>query len=351
RMCDALGLPEMASDADYKTNALRQKHHGKLEAKIEALLKSKPTKHWLAVMAKADIPAGPINNVKQALAHPQVAARNMLVSVPDGSGGTLKLAGNPIKMSAFDDPPTRAPAPDLDADRAAIPSYIGWSGRAFVPLRSWLLKLLAGLVLALAVFVAGTYFQVKGALPPYSGHFEAKGLKAPVEILRDKNAVPHIIAGSIEDAAFGLGFVHAQDRFWQMELMRRLGQGRLSEILPPAIIGNGIVDTDRTMRGLGVYRAASDSVGALSPAVRSMLDACAAGVNAWLADNNQQFGLELTLVKLLSGGRYKPEPWQAAESMVWTKLMALTLDGNWRQELLRLRLNKKVGEDGTNFLL
>src|SRR5262249_9150347 len=125
KMCHALALPEIADNADYKTNALRQKHHGKLEAKIEALLETKPTAHWLSVLAKADIPAGPINNVEQALAHPQVAARNMLVSVPDGSGGTLKLAGNPIKMSAFDDPPTRAPAPDLDADRAAILSYIG----------------------------------------------------------------------------------------------------------------------------------------------------------------------------------------------------------------------------------
>src|SRR5215467_7479751 len=124
KMCHALGLAEMAGDPDYKTNALRQKHHGKLEAKIEALLKTKPTAHWLAVMAKADIPAGPINNVEQALAHPQVAARNMLVEVPDGSGGTLKLAGNPIKMSAFADSTTRPPAPDLDADRAAILSYI-----------------------------------------------------------------------------------------------------------------------------------------------------------------------------------------------------------------------------------
>ena len=79
---------------------------------------------------------------------------------------------------------------------------------------------------------------MRGALPPYAGHLDAKGLKASVEILRDKHAIPHIIAGSIEDAAFGLGFVHAQDRFWQMEMMRRLGQGRLSEIVPPAIVGN-----------------------------------------------------------------------------------------------------------------
>lgn len=213
-----------------------------------------------------------------------------------------------------------------------------------------LAKLLAGFVLAVAIFALGTYFQVRGALPPYSGHFQVRGLKAPVEILRDKNAVPHIIAGSIEDAVFGLGFVHAQDRFWQMELMRRLGEGRLSEILPPALVGEGVVATDRTMRGLGLYRAAQDSVGALSPSARAILDAYAAGVNAWLADDDRQYGLELTLVRLLSGGRYKPEKWQPADSIVWQKLMALTLDGNWRAELLRSMLLRKVGEDGVKFL-
>ena len=213
-----------------------------------------------------------------------------------------------------------------------------------------LAKLLASLALAAAVFVAGTLFQVRGALPAYAGRLDVRGLKASVEILRDKNAVPHIIAGSIEDAIFGLGFVHAQDRFWQMELMRRLGQGRLSEIVPPAIVGSGLISTDRTMRGLGLYKAASESVGALSPGARTMLDSYAAGVNAWLADD-RQYGIELTLIRLLSGGRYRPEKWQPADSIVWQKLMALTLDGNWRAELLRMLMLRKVGEDGLKFLI
>jgi penicillin amidase len=214
-----------------------------------------------------------------------------------------------------------------------------------------LARLLAGLAVAVAVFLVGFFLQALGAIPPYAGHFEAKGLKAPVEIVRDKNAVPHIIAGSIEDADFALGFVHAQDRFWQMELMRRLGQGRLSEIVPPALVGSGLVDTDRTMRGLGLYRAASDSVGALSPGARAMVEAYAAGVNAWLADADRPFGLELTLVRLLSAGRYRPEPWQPADSLVYAKLMALTLDGNWRAEVLRLLIQQRVGDDGLKFLI
>ncbi len=125
KMCDALGRPDWASDPNHKTNALRLKHYKHLWHEIESVLKQNTTTHWLAVLGKAGIPCGPINNVAQAISHPQVAARNMLVSVPDGSGGTLKLAGNPLKMSAFDDPTTRRAAPDLDADRAAILSYVG----------------------------------------------------------------------------------------------------------------------------------------------------------------------------------------------------------------------------------
>jgi penicillin G amidase len=223
--------------------------------------------------------------------------------------------------------------------------------RRLIRLGAGLAKFAAGTALAIAVFLVGAFFQVRGALPPYSGHVEAKGLKASVEIVRDRNAVPHIIAGSLEDAAFGLGYVHAQDRFWQMELMRRLGQGRLSEIAPPRLVGAGIVDTDRTMRGLGLYRRAGESLNALSPAIRGMIEAYAAGVNTWLNRDDQQFGLELTLIKLLSGGRYRPEPWRPADSLVWAKLMALGLDGNWRAELLRLRLARKLGESGAKFLI
>ncbi|WP_163602631.1 penicillin acylase family protein, partial [Klebsiella pneumoniae] len=82
-----------------------------------------------------------------------------------------------------------------------------------------------------------------------------------------------------------------------------------------------------------------------APAMRSALESYAAGVNAWLADDDQQFGLELTLIKLLSGGSYKPEPWRLADSLVWAKLMALGLDGNWRAELLRARLARRIGPD------
>lgn len=125
KMCGALGLSDMATNPEYKSNALRQKSQKKLKHEIESVLKTNTTDHWIAVVSKGGVPCGPINNIAQALEHPQVAARNMVVEVPDGSGGTLKLAGNPLKMSAFADPTTRAPAPDLDGDRQAILSSLG----------------------------------------------------------------------------------------------------------------------------------------------------------------------------------------------------------------------------------
>lgn len=125
KMCEALGRSDMAADPAYKSNALRQKAQKKLKHEIESVLKTNTTDHWIAVVSKGGVPCGPINNIKQAIAHPQVAARNMLVEVPDGSGGTLTLAGNPLKMSAFEDPKTRPAAPDLDGDRQAILSYLG----------------------------------------------------------------------------------------------------------------------------------------------------------------------------------------------------------------------------------
>ena len=125
KMCEALGRPDMAANPEYKSNALRQKSQKKLKQEIESVLKDNTTVHWIDVVSKGGVPCGPINNIAQAIVHPQVEARNMLVSVPDGSGGTLTLAGNPLKMSAFDDPKTRKAAPDLDADRAAILSYVG----------------------------------------------------------------------------------------------------------------------------------------------------------------------------------------------------------------------------------
>ena len=125
KLCDALARPELASDPRFLTNDLRARNGDELRALIEPLLLSKPTAAWIKLLDAAGVPCGPINNVAQALAHPQVAARNMLVELDDPKAGRVRLAGNPMKMSAFADPRTRDPAPDLDADRAAILRELG----------------------------------------------------------------------------------------------------------------------------------------------------------------------------------------------------------------------------------
>jgi len=125
KLAQAIGRPDLAENPLFKTNPLRNQHQPALKAEIEAALSAGTTEHWIAVLEAAGLPCGPVNNVAQAVAHPQVAARNMLVEVDDPVTGPLRLAGNPMKLSAFADPPTREPAPDLDADRARILRELG----------------------------------------------------------------------------------------------------------------------------------------------------------------------------------------------------------------------------------
>jgi CoA:oxalate CoA-transferase len=125
KLAEALGRPDLAENPLFKTNALRNQHQEALKAEVESVLREAGTKQWIAVLEAAGVPCGPVNNIAQALAHPQTAARNMLVAVDDPTIGPLKLAGNPMKLSAFADPPSRAPAPDLDADRDHILRELG----------------------------------------------------------------------------------------------------------------------------------------------------------------------------------------------------------------------------------
>ena len=125
KLCAALGRADLATDARFKTNDLRNRNHGALRGALDPILGDKPTTAWIEILAKAGIPCGPINNIAQALEHPQVSARNMLIETDDPAAGRVRLAGNPMKLSAFADPTTRAPAPDLDGDRAAILRELG----------------------------------------------------------------------------------------------------------------------------------------------------------------------------------------------------------------------------------
>lgn len=164
------------------------------------------------------------------------------------------------------------------------------------------------------------------------GRIRLPGLSAGVEILRDRWGVPHIYASNRHDLLFGQGFVHAQDRLWQMDFQRRVVRGRLSEIF-----GAMTVETDRAMRILGMFRVAEAEAAGLSDFSRADMAAYAAGVNAAIA--SQPLPVEFTLL------RYRPEPWTPADSLCWTKMMAWGLSINWETELLRAEIIARLGPE------
>ncbi|MGH6961003.1 MAG: penicillin acylase family protein, partial [Dongiaceae bacterium] len=187
-------------------------------------------------------------------------------------------------------------------------------------------------VVALTVLAGiGGYVWLRGSLPQTSGTVVVTGIDGPAEIVRDDDGIVTIRAASEADAWFALGYVHAQDRLFQMDFMRRLGAGRLSEV-----VGDAAVATDTLMRILGPHRLAEASIAALPPGLRTALDAYSAGINAFLDGRPGALPPEFALL------RYRPEPWQAADSLVWGKLLAFQLSGNWWDELLRYRLSQKL---------
>jgi CoA:oxalate CoA-transferase len=125
KLVQALARPELAKDPRYTTNDERNRNVDALKSELEAVLTTKPKAHWASVLDRVGVPAGPINNVAEAIGHPQALARNMVVEVDDPKAGRLKLSGFPIKFSHYPDPATRQPAPALDASRQAILAELG----------------------------------------------------------------------------------------------------------------------------------------------------------------------------------------------------------------------------------
>jgi len=163
-------------------------------------------------------------------------------------------------------------------------------------------------------------------MPQTTGNLVLPGLEKPVRVMRDAHGIPSIAAASRHDLYMALGFVHAQDRLFQMDMQRRLGAGRLSEVVGDAALGS-----DRFMRTLGVYRRASISVNAVSAEFRTVLDAYSAGINAFL-HSGKTLPIEFTVLG------YRPDDWAPADSLVIGKLLELQHSGNYRQELQRARL-------------
>ncbi|MEE4121455.1 MAG: penicillin acylase family protein [Paracoccaceae bacterium] len=194
----------------------------------------------------------------------------------------------------------------------------------------WSLRLFMALALLAFAAVGLTYVFAARSLPDYDATHAVRGVGGEVEIVRDNANVPHIFAGSERDVFFGLGFAHAQDRLWQMTVLRRRAQGRLSEIFGPRTLAE-----DELMRRLGLARAARQSLAAQDQATRTALEAYADGVNAWIAEVNEG-----------ARGRGAPEfflfppeiaPWQPQDSIAVLKLLAWEMTAHPEREVLRAR--------------
>ena len=206
------------------------------------------------------------------------------------------------------------------------------TGHLMITAFRWLLRLFTAMVVLSVVALLVVYYILGRSLPNYSTTFALTGIKAPVEIIRNNNNVPHIFGKSDEDVFFALGFAHAQDRLWQMTMLRRTAQGRLSEVF-----GQRTLKTDELLRRYDLYTLAQSSVAAQDDQTKQALAAYSSGVNAWIGQINER-----------SLGRGAPEfflfsneiaAWQPADSIAIVKLVALQLSSHLEFEVLRARMS------------
>ena len=201
----------------------------------------------------------------------------------------------------------------------------------------WMLRLLTGMVVLSLLAGVILYYFLSRSLPDYSEDFLLGGITAPVEIVRNNDNVPHIFGETDADVYFALGFAHAQDRLWQMTMLRRTVQGRLSEVF-----GERTLRIDELMRRYDLYGLAQSSVTVQDAPTLTALESYARGVNAWIAQVNRD-----------ARGRGAPEffmfsneiaAWQPADSIAILKLLALQLSGQIETEVMRARVSLLLPE-------
>jgi penicillin amidase len=199
----------------------------------------------------------------------------------------------------------------------------------------WTLRAFLGLFVLGALTLAVLYYFLSRSLPDYNATWAVSGISAPVEIVRNNSDVPHIFAANDNDAYYALGFAHAQDRLWQMTLLRRTAQGRLSEIF-----GEKTIKTDELMRRLDLYTLALSSVNAQDDYTKGALQAYADGVNAWIEEvNKKALGRGAPEFFLFSS---QIDAWAPADSLAIIKLMALQLSSHLDSEVLRAEMSTTI---------
>lgn len=191
-------------------------------------------------------------------------------------------------------------------------------------------------IAAIVVLVVGSaiWWFVYRPLPQLDGEVTVPGLRSEVRVERDDWGVPHIRASTVEDLAEAQGYVLAQDRLWQMDLLRRAARGQLSEVLGPATL-----EVDKDFRVLNFSRAADRDMALMSPEVRGIMEAYARGVNRFIAQHATSLPIEFTLLN------YKPQPWQPADSLVIACYMYRTLTDTRQEEMGRAIVTAKVGPE------
>lgn len=194
----------------------------------------------------------------------------------------------------------------------------------------WTVRLAGGLLVIVLLLAGGVVAFVRYTIPPQAGSGSIAGLSASTQVRFDANGVPTIQAANEADAAAALGYLHARERLFQMELMRRGASGRLSEVL-----GSATLRADRLSVALDLRRRAEADYPQLPAETRALLDAYARGVNAWINERGSMAAVEFTLLGT-------PEPWTPTDSLLWGKVMGLFLSGNFRTEIARYALAERL---------
>jgi penicillin amidase len=211
-----------------------------------------------------------------------------------------------------------------------------------------ILSTLGLVLLALTLVAAGLgVYTIRRSFPLENGAVRLPGLRAPVEVYRDSYGVPHIYADNAHDLFMAQGYIHAQDRFYQMDFWRHQTAGRLSELY-----GEDALDADRFLRTMGWLRIAEQEYSEIDSESRVFLDAYAEGINAYISSRSAaDLSLEYSILGLNGLSRYHPEPWTPANSLAWAKAMAWDLGGNMDDEIMRAILIEKIGEQKTQEFL
>jgi penicillin G amidase len=197
------------------------------------------------------------------------------------------------------------------------------------------LRALLGAIMVAATAVAAVaWFYLYRPLPQLDGATSLPGLQKDVTVERDRWGVPHIRASSVQDLAEAQGYVMAQDRLWQMDLLRRIARGQLSEILGPATLKR-----DGEFRTIGFGRAAERDLALMDAEPRGIMEAYARGVNRFIEQHADRLPLEFSLL------RYKPRPWQATDTLVICGYMYRTLTNTWERKISRAKVTAQVGYD------